>query len=128
MADKELRLKISTALDAAGIKATKDQINGLEKELGKVNDGGANAEQALRKLGKVKGPLGAVQDALGGIGGTLGKVGGIAAMAVGAFKAGWDVGTWINDHVITPLFGIKDANEELIKSNKKLADEHAKTM
>ena len=71
----------------------------------------------MKKLGKLKGELGPLQDMFGGIGGTLGKVGGVATMAAAAFKAGWDIGTWINDKVITPLFKIKDANEELIKSN-----------
>lgn len=128
MANNELRLKISTALDNAGIKATNEQISGLERELTKVNQKGGDAESALRKLGKLKGPLGPVQDALGGIGGAIGKIGGLATMAAAAFKAGWDVGTWINDKVITPLFGIKDANEELMKSNKKAAEAHKKML
>lgn len=40
MADSKLRLQIVTALDAAGIKATKDQIDGLEKSLTKLNRSG----------------------------------------------------------------------------------------
>lgn len=128
MADKELRLKISTALDAAGIKATKQQIDGLEQQLGKIKDSGGSAESALNKLGKLKGQLGPLQDMLGGIGGAIGKIGGVATMAAAAFKAGWDVGTWINDKVIAPMLKIKDANEELIKSNKKRAEEHKKAL
>ena len=35
MADSKLRLQIVTALDNAGIKATKEQIDSLEKSIGK---------------------------------------------------------------------------------------------
>ena len=37
MADAKLRLQIITALDNAGIKATKEQVSSLEKQLKSVN-------------------------------------------------------------------------------------------
>lgn len=39
---------------------------------------------------------------------------------IGAFKIGWDIGTWLNEHVIGPLLGIKDPIEELKKRNREL--------
>ena len=43
MADSKLRLQIVTALDNAGIKATKEQIENLHKELRKVNSSTAGS-------------------------------------------------------------------------------------
>ena len=128
MADKELRLRISTALDAAGIKATQQQLAGLEQQLSKVDAGGGSAESSLKKLGKLKGQLGPLQDMFEGVGGALGRIGGAATMAIAAFKAGWDIGSWVNDKVITPLFGIKDAQEELVKANRRAKAAHEEAM
>lgn len=68
MANSELRLKIVTALDNAGIKATKDQIDGLEKQLAKV---GKNSEKnglgsLFQIFGRFPGKIGQVSRMLGG--------------------------------------------------------------
>lgn len=124
MGNNELRLKIITALDNAGIKATKDQIDGLEKQLQKVNNTSGGIEKLEKQLGKLKGPLGGLEKIFGGIGGAIGKVGGVATAVIGAFKTGWDIGTFVNEKIITPLLGIKDPIEELKKSNRQLKKEY----
>ena len=68
MANSELRLKIVTALDNAGIKATKEQLDGLEKQLSKVgNSGGKNGLGSLLQIfGRFPGKIGQVSRMLGG--------------------------------------------------------------
>ena len=56
------------------------------------------------------------------LGGKVAKFGGIAGAVIGAFKTGWDIGSWVYEKVVTPLFKIKDPIEELKKSNKKAAE------
>ncbi len=73
-------------------------------------------ERVFRSAGRLPGVFGRVQTALGRFGGT-------AAAVIGAFKIGWDIGTWINEKVITPLFDIKDPIEELKKKNRELRQE-----
>lgn len=114
----QIKLEIVTALNNAGIKATKAQIDDLQNSITKFNKAETNS------LTKLPGKLGNVIGKLGSFGKALGAVG----LAVEAFKEGWKIGTWINDNIVTPLFGIKDANEELIKSNKRSAEAHRKTM
>ena len=118
MADSKLKLQIVTALDNAGIKATKEQIAGLEKELSKLNDN-PGLSGAEKKLGKLQGPLGKLQDMFGGLNGTIAKVGGTVTAVAAAFKAGWDIGEWLNSNVIEPLFGVKDPIEEIKKKNRE---------
>lgn len=65
-------------------------------------------ERVCRSAGRLPGVFGRIQT-------SLGRVGGTAAAVIGAFKIGWDIGTWLNDHVIRPLFDIKDPIEELKK-------------
>jgi hypothetical protein len=55
MADSKLRLQIVTALDAAGIKATQQQIDGLEKSLKRLNNsggGGGSGNGPFKSWGK----------------------------------------------------------------------------
>lgn len=120
MADSKLRLQIVTALDAAGIKATKEQLDGVEKSLNKLNQSGDGTDKLVKKLGQMPGSLGKVGGALDALGGKIGAVGGKAMAVMAAWKIGWDIGTWINDNVVKPLFGIKDPIEELKKENKEL--------
>ncbi len=123
MADSKLKLQIVTALDAAGIKATQEQIANMESALAKANKNGGDGLTALeKKLGKIPGPVGKIADVFEGMAGKVGKFGGIATAVIGAFKAGWDIGSWIYEKVVTPLFKIKDPIEELKKSNKKAAE------
>lgn len=121
MADSKLRLQIVTALDAAGIKATKEQLDGVEKSLNKLNQSGDGTDKLVKKLGHMPGSLGKVGGALDALGGKIGAVGGKAMAVMAAWKIGWDIGTWINDNVVKPLFGIKDPIEELKKENKELS-------
>lgn len=127
MADSKLKLQIVTALDNAGIKATQEQIAGLEKEFSNLNNS-AGMSGAEKKLSKLQGPLGKLQDMFGGLNGTIAKVGGTITAVAAAFKAGWDIGNWIQEKVINPLFGIKEPLEELKKKNKELQKEHQKTI
>lgn len=104
MADNKLRLDIETSLNNAGLKATKEQLDGIESALRRTNqnEGFGGLDKSVTKL---PGKLGKISESLGGVGKAMGLVG----AAVAAFKEGWEIGTWINDKVITPLFGIKDA-------------------
>lgn len=124
MADSKLRLQIVTALDNAGLKATKEQIDGLEKSLKNVNAAGADGTDKLEKrLGRLPGPVGKVGGAIDALGGKIGKFGGTAMAVIGAFKIGWDIGTWLNDNVVKPLFKVKDPIEELKKENRRAREE-----
>ena len=46
MADSKLKLQIVTALDNAGIKATQEQIAGLEKEFSNLNNSAGMPQRA----------------------------------------------------------------------------------
>ena len=115
-ANNKLRLQIVTQLDAAGIKATKEQVDSLELGLRRAGNAGSESGQ---KFGQLEKALGNLPGPIGKIGGALGGLGGQAAMVIGAFKLGWDIGDWIQEHCIAPLFGIKDPIEELKKENKE---------
>lgn len=117
----------------------KDMVSStLDRVSKKFHEVGTEAEQAAKKTEKLGGSGGAggssgkgaievlnqelVQSTglLGKVGSAMGKFGGTAAAAIGAFKLGWDIGTWINEKVINPLFDIKDPIEELKKQNRQL--------
>ena len=116
MAD-EVRIHLSTYLKDAGIKATRQQIDKLAKDVEKINnDVKSKTDETVGSLGKMPGALGKIQGALGGVGGKA-----LAVMA--AWKVGWEIGTWLNDNVIRPLFNSKDPIEELKKENRKLKEE-----
>ena len=125
MADSKLRLQIVTALDNAGIKATKDQVESLNKTLSKTGDGNKLGE-VERTIGKMEGPLGKLQELFENCNGTIAKFGVKSLAVLAAFKAGWDIGEWINEKIINPLFGIKDPIEELKKENRELRAEYDK--
>lgn len=125
MADSKLRLQIVTALDNAGIKATKDQVESLNKTLSKTGDGNKLGE-VERTIGKMEGPLGKLQELFENCNGTIAKFGVKSLAVLAAFKAGWDIGEWINEKVINPLLGIKDPIEELKKENRELRAEYDK--
>lgn len=124
MADSKLRLQIVTALDAAGFKATKQQIDGLEKSLSKLNGSGGDKFSGLEKqLGSIKGPLGKLAPMFEGLGGTIAKVGGIATSVVGAFKVGVDIGTFIWEKAVQPITGLGNKLKELKEQNKNAVKE-----
>ena len=113
MGAKNIRISISSALNAAGIEATKQQIDAMSGHLQKANAEMRNSAAAAQGWTKLPGVFGKVQGALGGIAGT-------ALAVVGAFKTGWDIGNWIQSNIIVPLFKIKDPIEELKKANREL--------
>ena len=113
MAD-EVKIHLSTYLKDAGIKATKSQVEKLSRDVAKMNrEVQSETERTERALGKLPGAFGKVQRAATG---AFGK----ALAVVGAFKLGCDIGNWIFDKVITPLFKIKDPIEELKKENREI--------
>lgn len=112
MANSTLKMEIVTALDNAGIKATEQQIAGLEKQLNKMNDK-SKMDKLESAFGGLPGKLGRISSALGGLAAKVSSV-------MGAFTVGWEIGTKINDNIIKPLFGIKDPIEELKKHNREL--------
>lgn len=117
MAANEIKIHLATYLKDVGIKATSQQIDQLAKKLKTVNQQAAAGANGLEgALGKLPGKLGRIQGAIGGIGGQ-------AMAVIGAFKVGWDIGTWINEKIVRPLFGIKDPIEELKKHNRQLKRE-----
>lgn len=82
MADSTLRLKIATALDNAGLKATKEQLDGLEKQLAKVN----NSSGGNGGIGKLPSKLQKLPGLIGDITGGLGKVGSILGTLYTVYK------------------------------------------
>lgn len=123
-ANNRLRLEIVTQLDAAGIKATKEQVDQLEVSLRKAGGGGAAAGQQFgqleKALGNLPGPLGKIGNALGGVAGQ-------AALAIGAFKTGFAIGEQLHDWAVAAYewaSGIKEAKEMAAfaaQQNKELA-------
>lgn len=97
---------------------------GVESATKKVKDAAKKAadttaestDKIVKSVGQLPGVLGKVQNALGGIGGK-------AMAVIGAFKAGWDIGTWLTEKVIEPLLGVKDPIEELKRQNREMRRE-----
>ncbi len=123
MSDSKLKLQIVTALDNAGIKATKDQIESLNKTINKTASNGAGLNEVERTIGKMEGPFGKLQELFEKSNNKLAAFGTRAIAVMAAFKAGWDIGEWLNDKVIKPLFGISDPIENLKKQNRQLKKE-----
>ena len=114
MAGDEVNIHLSTYLKDAGIRATKSQVDQLAKQVKKLNhEAQRDTEATERALGKLPGVFGRIQNAASGAFGS-------ALAAVGAFKLGCDIGAWIQEKVIAPLFGIKDPIEELKKQNREI--------
>lgn len=113
----EIKIHLQTYLNDVGIKASQAQIEQLAKKIAKANDEAAKSTDNLGgMLGRLPGPLGKLQRAIGGVGAQ-------ALAVISAFKIGWDIGNYINDKVIKPLFGIKDPIKELKKENKAIEAE-----
>lgn len=111
MTNAALRLQIITALDAAGIKATQDEVDALTRKLDSI--GKKNPTEKLEeKLTKLPGKLGDIVSGMGKFGKALGVVGGIAE----AFKQGWEIGSWINEKFVSPLLWAGDKAEETARN------------
>ena len=116
MAD-EIRIHLSTYLKDAGIKASQQQINRLANDVKKLNaDMQSGTDKTAESLGKLPGAFGKLQGVVSGFGAK-------ALAVIGAFKVGWEIGTWLNDNVVRPLFNIQDPIEELKKHNRQLKAE-----
>jgi hypothetical protein len=63
----------------------------------------------------MEGPFGKLQELFEKSNNKLAAFGTKAIAVMAAFKAGWDIGEWLNDKVIKPLFGISDPIENLKK-------------
>jgi hypothetical protein len=113
--NQELRLKIATALDNAGIKATEQQIDGLAEKVQKINKE-AGDKKLENALGGLQGKLGQIGKALGGIPAKMGLI-------IGAFQTGYEIGTKFFDTVVRGWFGWEDAVTKLKKANKSLQRE-----
>lgn len=110
----EIKIHLATYLKDAGIKASQQQIEKLAQQVKKANkDAAKSADELGGALGHLEGPIGKLQNAFGGLGAK-----GLAVFA--ALKTGIDIGNWIQEKVITPLFGIKDPIEELKKQNREV--------
>lgn len=119
-ANNKLRLQIVTQLDAAGIKATKEQVDNLELGLRRAGNAGGESGE---KFGRLEKELGKLPGPIGKIGGALGGLAGQATMVIGALKLGVDIGNWIQEKCIAPLLGIKDPIDELKKENRAYDEE-----
>ncbi len=113
----EIKIQLATYLKDAGIKATQQQVDRLARNVRGMNrDMQADARRVESALGRLPGVFGKIQSAASGAFGT-------ALAVAGAFKVGCDIGNWIHERVIAPLFGIKDPIEELKKENRELQRE-----
>ncbi len=110
----EIKIHLATYLKDEGIKASEAQIGKLATDVKRMNsEMQRSTDQTVKRLGKMEGALGKIQDCLSGFAAK-------AMSVIGAFKLGWDIGTWLNEKVVTPLFGLKDPIEELKKHNREL--------
>ena len=123
----EIRLQIVTALDKAGIKATKEQVDMMTASVMDANRKmGKSANETAGALGRMRGPVGKLTNAFSNLGGTMGKVVGVTGMVVGAFETGWAVGTKLWEgiqHIRKEWFGYTSELEKVIAANKRLAKE-----
>ena len=126
-AKAEIRLQIVTALDKAGIKATKEQVDMMAASVMDANrEMGKSANETAGALGRMRGPVGKLTGAFGSLGGAMGKVVGTAGMVVGAFETGWAAGTKLWEgiqHIRKEWFGYTSELDKVIAANRRLAKE-----
>jgi len=123
----EIRLQIVTALDKAGIKATKEQVDMMTASVMDANRKmGKSANETAGALGRMHGPVGKLTNAFSNLGGTMGKVVGVTGMVVGAFETGWAAGTKLWEgiqHIRKEWFGYTSELDKVIAANRRLAKE-----
>ena len=121
----EIRLQIVTALDKAGIKATKEQVDMMTASVVDANRKmGKSANEVAGALGRMPGPFGKITGALGNLGGAMGKVVGTTGMVVGAFETGWAAGEKLRQgisYIAKEWFHYESETEKVAKANKRLA-------
>lgn len=109
-------------------KEAKEASEAMSKVENAVKNNGEEADKTSKLMeafgdglekvtGKAAKSAGRLEDLLSG----MGKFGSTAVAVIGAFKVGWDIGTWLNEHVVEPLFGITDPIEDLKKHNREMA-------
>ena len=108
MADAKLRLSIITALDKAGLTATKEQVGQLEAQLSKVNSQGANMDKLNEKLVKMPGKVGELAEQLGSIGTKLGTIYAAWKTFTGGLKVGQEIFKQFGDGAGYSLESIKN--------------------
>ena len=108
MADAKLRLSIITALDKAGLTATKEQVGQLEAQLSKVNSQGANMDKLNQKLVKMPGKVGELAEQLGDVGTKLGAIYVAWKTFTGGLKAGQEIFKQFGDGAGYSLESIKN--------------------
>lgn len=113
MADAKLRLSIITALDNAGIKATKDQVGQLEKQLSKVNSQNANMDKLNEKLVKMPGKFGELAEQLGSVGAKIGTIYAAWKTLTGGLKVGNEIFKQFGDGAGYSLESIKNGFTDL---------------
>ena len=80
MAD-EIKIHLATYLKDTGIKATKQQVDQLSRDIQRMNrEAQGSTDKTVQGLGKLPGAFGKIQTALGGLGAK-------ALAVVAAFKA-----------------------------------------
>lgn len=118
----EIKIHLATYLKDAGIKASQQQINRLAQDVKRLNGDMAQGSDAVaQRLGRLPGAFGKIQ-------GALGELGAKALGVIGAFKVGWDIGTWIGENVINPLLGIEDPLKRLQRENRELQRQAAEAV
>jgi len=126
----EIRLQIVTALDAAGIRATQQQIDQMANSIMASNRRmGASANETAAAFGHMRGPIGKLTGAFGNLGSTMGRVVGTAGMVMGALETGIAVGTkvWETIELIRKkVLKVKRATEEVTEANRRRAKEAEK--
>lgn len=115
----EIKLKIATELDAAGIKATSEQIDQLAKGARKAGSAASSAGEKFggfeKALGKLPGKVGEIASQFTGL---AGKV----TMVAGAFTTGVEIGNKICD--VARKWGLmSDPVDDLRKATKNYEQE-----
>lgn len=113
MADAKLRLSIITALDSAGIKATKEQVGQLEQQLKRVNSQNGNMSKLNAELTKMPGKFGKISEQIGGVGAKLGTVYACWKALEGGLKIGQGIFKQFGDGAGYSLESIKNGFTDL---------------
>lgn len=112
MADSKLKLSIITALDNAGIKATKEQIDQLSNKLNNLN-AKSNVDGLNKELTKMPGKFGKISEQIGGVGAKLGTVYACWKALEGGLKIGQGIFKQFGDGAGYSLESIKNGFTDL---------------
>lgn len=117
--DNQLKLSIVTALDAAGLKATQQQIDGIAEKVKKFNDsqskGQGESDKLNNSLTKLPGTLGKIASGLGGIGKAAGTIGAVIAVFNEARATGEKFREWLGATFGDTLPMLKTFNQQMLE-------------